>query len=760
MNQTTNEENMIINNLEYIGLDVENPPEFLCQYIDVDYKPTKSYDDNHFKVYRYINIRDIQILLTPTNRLNSLSEKYSKAMHISSYLDTTNEENLLRNATFLKMLQSMNIEEIEKIEQEQKELNTKIPFKVKYQNNYLWEIYFSEFTGKYFMMVTTEDLDYNAFFYLLRKQIQCNQKNKDEYIFVPISYADYTRRYLKKSEISDLEKYIWLFTKQWPQIYEVFDKDNELTIHIVGMTEVYDRIKSFYKLELKSKEEAIKFYQLLKALFILKTELPFFYDFEATIGEDGELIFEYNSKIISFHMLFKFIKDEYEKHAKELNEILKEKEELEKTLTTLIEEERNKNLEYIFREKQVATYLECKNSVLGRIRYFLKGKNNQFKKKKEIKNENDHIQIEKQVSEQIIDKKELYTIEDLIKICIEHNRIMIKNKNIKQDIKGVTEKIERLNAKIKNATLFIEKIEEHRKSIFEFWKFTNQEEAIGLNSAKTEPEKEKRKKLKKVFEYDSDLEEYGIDADRMQKKKLTKEECDALFAANTNILKHFNSIRAKEKISDESFANVKADLLKKNEILFNENDFDIFGNVKEDRTKISTLGNKNHRESKKNIAKILAISPNMNLEEYESKILDMNIKINEALKKIETTTDINIYTTSEEKLNTRNIEIFHIDPKNALEKSIQSDKINLYKISLSEGIKLAYYTNIIYYDNDHNTLPDGMNLSDEVLFDMNLYKIELKRQKIFRINQDLNEIVSKTKIVCVYEYEVKEKRGQ
>ena len=50
-----------------------------------------------------------------------------------------------------------------------------------------------------------------------------------------------------------------------------------------------------------------------------------------------------------------------------------------------------------------------------------------------------------------------------------------------------------------------------------------------------------------------------------------------------------------------------------------------------------------------------------------------------------------------------------------------------------------------------------MNVTDEVLFDMNLYKIELKRQKIFRINQDINEIVSKPKIVCVYEYEIKNK---
>ena len=42
------------------------------------------------------------------------------------------------------------------------------------------------------------------------------------------------------AEIADIEKYIWLFTKEWAKIYEVFDKDNELTIHIVGNTKIKD----------------------------------------------------------------------------------------------------------------------------------------------------------------------------------------------------------------------------------------------------------------------------------------------------------------------------------------------------------------------------------------------------------------------------------------------------------------------------------------------------------------------------------------
>ena len=36
----------------------------------------------------------------------------------------------------------------------------KIPFKVRYSGNYLWQIYYSEETEQYFMIVPTEDKDY------------------------------------------------------------------------------------------------------------------------------------------------------------------------------------------------------------------------------------------------------------------------------------------------------------------------------------------------------------------------------------------------------------------------------------------------------------------------------------------------------------------------------------------------------------------------------------------------------------------------
>ena len=135
MLKNTNEKDIIMRNLRYIGLDLENIPDFLINYKDVDFKPSKTYEENSYKVYRYIHLKDIQILLTPKNRLNSAFEKYSEAEPINQYLDNNNENNIMKYATFLKMVEHMNIKEIENIEKEQKELLEKVPFKVKFEHN-------------------------------------------------------------------------------------------------------------------------------------------------------------------------------------------------------------------------------------------------------------------------------------------------------------------------------------------------------------------------------------------------------------------------------------------------------------------------------------------------------------------------------------------------------------------------------------------------------------------------------------------------
>ena len=181
----------------------------------------------------------------------------------------------------------------------------------------MWQIYYDSVTEQYFMIVPTEDKDYSTFFYVLKKQIE---KKKAGKIFVPISNIDYSRELLNKTEIQSLENYLWLFTKDWPSIYEVYDKTGKLSLQIVGETEIYGKIKSEYKVKLTNKIEANKFFKLVKALFIIKSELPNYYEFETRIDKQGSLEFYYNDKLMKFDELSEWLNDEY----KELLDIEKE----------------------------------------------------------------------------------------------------------------------------------------------------------------------------------------------------------------------------------------------------------------------------------------------------------------------------------------------------------------------------------------------------------------------------------------------------
>ena len=90
---------------------------------------------------------------------------------------------------------------------------------------------------------------------------------------------------MKKSEFKDIGNYIELFTKEWPYIYEVYDKQGNLSIHIVGETHVYGSIKSIYKIILENQLEANHYYKLLKAMFILQTELPNYFTFTTDVDK-------------------------------------------------------------------------------------------------------------------------------------------------------------------------------------------------------------------------------------------------------------------------------------------------------------------------------------------------------------------------------------------------------------------------------------------------------------------------------------------
>ena len=767
----TNQNADIKEKLEYLGLDLNNIPKDLSKYKPLEFRVPKFYDEKQYRQYRYIPTKNIQILLSQTNRLDDIAEKYKKAKPLASYLDSESEENILNYTTFLKMLTKLNIKEIEEIEEEQNKLAKKIPFKVKYENNYLWQIYYSENTDQYFMLVPTEDTDYSTFFYLIKKQIEKKRASK---IFVPIRNAEYSSEYLKKSEFEDIENYLWLFTKDWPLIYEVYDKANKLSIHIVGETEVYQKIKSSYKIKLKDKEEASRFYKLLKAMFILQTELPHYFHFTTNITKDGEIEFELEGKKLVYEDIATWLTEEYnigEDKQKVAEELIKEnKEKLEKLKIEIAGQE----IEYLAKEKQISTFLECKKTFLGKFKYYFKySKKNKKSKVKQIpekQEENDENQI-KEENQEIIKpkrKKSNYTIEELIDIYKVINSKENELKNILMDLNSLKLKNKNMTKKIENATAFIEEIDKHKKSIFEFWKYSNKDEMTTLPEGEQE-EVNIVNKIEKTFDYEEDIEKFGKTMDKMQRKLLNKLETDSTYIMTTKVLELVNKIKINDylpKDIETELKEIKKEATQEKALLENE-EFDIFGGLSQDNTKISKIKNKKHRELPKDRFNILEIGKNTKQIGFKLTIENVISNVKKALEKVVIPESLPVYKAIiDDKLDDRMFNIFNINPENEIAEAIRKEgnKINFYKLNLKEGSNAISFTNCIFYDNQNKTLPVGQDLSTKMLVDISNLVLKLKNKNTFKIAEleDEKDEFSKVKVktVTVFEFDVDIKNSE
>lgn len=755
--------NSIKEKLEYIGLDLENIPEELKEYKPLEFRIPKFYEEKQYKQYRYIPVKDIQILLSPTNRLDEISEKYKQAKPLAQYLDGENEENILKYTTFLSMLKQFKIDEVEEIEKEQTSLSKKIPFKVKYENNYLWQIYYSENTNQYFMLVPTEDSDYSTFFFLIKKKLE---KKKNEKIFVPIRNVEYSNKYLKKSEFEDIENYLWLFTKDWPLIYEVYDKRNKLCIHIVGETEVYHKIKSPYKIKLNTQEDANQLYKLLKAMFILQTELPHYFHFKTNINKNGELEFYLEDEKIEYIDIAEWISDQYhlgEEKQKVAEDLIEEnKLKLEKLKVEIAAQE----IEYLAKEKQISTFLECKKSFFGKFKYYFKysKKNNKNKVKKEENIDESKIEIHHEENEELPKKKrkkQNYTIEELVEL---YKVIELKEnelKNVIMDLNSLKLKNKNMHKKIENATAFIEEIDSHKKSIFEFWKYSNKDEMATLPEGEAE-EVNIIKKITRVFDYEEDLENFGKKMDKIQRKNLSKDETDSVYITSTNLLEIINKIKINEfqpKDIETTLKEIKKEAIQEKSLSENE-EFDIFGGIIQDSTKVSKIKNKKHRELVKDKFNILEINKNTKQIGFKLSLEKIIANLKTAMNKVVVPEEIPVYKAiGENNLDDRKINIFDINPEKEIQEAIkkENNKINFYKIDLKEGSNAISYTNCIFYDNQNKTLPVGQDLSTKILVDISKLQLDLKNKTSFKMvefeneKDDFSEINIKT--VTVFEYD-------
>lgn len=781
---TKDSEKTFEKNLEYIGLNLNKLPSFFKKYEDLNFRITKSYDDNTYKVYKYVNIKDIQILITPSDRITELKERYKLASPVYEYLEQKKEENIEKFASFIKLVSTLNKDRINEITKEQEELNERIPYEVKYPDNFIWQLYYSEHSKKYFMLVPLNEQDNNAFFYLLKEQIANIRSRKGKFIFAPISHLEYSGEFLTKSEIEDIENYLWYFTNEWPNVYEIYDKSGEMFIKIVGETNVYEKIKTPYAISIDTKEKAVEFYKVLKAMFILATGAKEEYKFTTRINKQGEIEFWHEDTKIQYSTLSDYIKLQYLSKIDELKYEQKENVELHRKIEKFKIVIEDLNAEYLLRQKQIAIFLECKRTFFGKVKYF-------FKKKKE-KNEVTQKEVVKSVKkeerqevkkdetlEELYKLKQQYTIEDLISICTKLEEIVKENTNMNLDLKAAEAKQEILTKKIDNADLYLKEIDKHKKSIFEFWKFTSKDETQTLGEGE-EPEEQQKTKMSKTFDYEADIEDMGKYVDEMQRRKFSKSETDAIFAI-MQVPESFKEINNEKETDVEVFVEKQEEEVRKgrsrgrknNDLekdlsklkkeyekdikIIKSKDFDIFGGLVEDKTKIKTINNIKHREIEKNKFKVLNINKETDIKEYSETIENFMKLLNESFNKIKSPYDMSLYCLTSKK-NIEGINLFDINPKKVIKEGIDAkkSKITLIKINIKEKMPVIFYSNIIFYDNIYKTLPAGMNLSTKALFDVSKLKLNFKQENSFYINNELNEFEIDTKEIKIYEYDVEE----
>ena len=175
--------------------------------------------------------------------------------------------------------------------------------------------------------------------------------------------------------------------------------------------------------------------------------------------------------------------------------------------------------------------------------------------------------------------------------------------------------------------------------------------------------------------------------------------------------------------------------------------------------KIKILKNNTHRETEKDKFKILNVNLNTQLDSFMEKLVEIKTILEKETNKIEAPYDLTLYKASTEKLETDGFNKFDLNPHETLSKidNTLNKGLYLYKINVPEKTNIIFYSNIIFFENNNQTLPLGMDISQETLINMDSYNLELKNKEYFNINICKDNLNSYVKKVMVYEYDIKSK---
>lgn len=643
--------------LKYIGLDPYNLPDFILNETKPLFKLNSLAKDKEENVFLYLNIKDLSFLITTKNSDDELIEKYKASKEIKEFLkmNSKDEEDNKNSFNFLKIIENLDVSEINRIEKIQSLMKDNIPDTIKYFKSNMWNIYYSFEEKRYFMIVSLEDLEHSEFLFALKQKIMCQKENKDYYIYAPINYLDKSESFISKTQREEIENILWYFTRNWPVSYETYDKDSNYALNFVGLINVYDELSPRYLKKIEEKEEALKLYKFLKAIYTLEHETRGEISFKCALSDTGSICFKYKYKgnylKIKYEDLPLILEKAYEKIYEKYNwykEKIEERIVFSYNLKNKMEE---KEEEYKILQNEIVKYLNIKDTFFGRFKYFFRKKmskrildfnkkeDNKDKNKKENENiqkdisknnikisKKDQKQIDQEIKnifkdlklEKIKSPESIYniTVEDVVNTYNIYINLYEKTKELINDINAAKLFLINIDKKIANAEKYLEEIEFSKRSIFAFWKFTNKDNIKKLSSAdeikmpheKSESERLKQEQIQKeerIFNFNMEFLKFAEDVDDMQRETLNFNDLTAIFLSKY-FLKEIKLVLLLDELENNKNKEKNKDKNKDNKNKEEENNkANEDKNIQNEKENIENIENKQIEKIKKELNKSL-----------------------------------------------------------------------------------------------------------------------------------------------------------
>lgn len=185
----------------------------------------------------------------------------------------------------------------------------------------------------------------------------------------------------------------------------------------------------------------------------MSTAFPDDFNFKTKINDEGSLEFSLKTtlweKEINYENLTDFIQFEANQKRMLINLEEKKIQEAQAKLEKIKKEVEKQNEEYLSKQRQISTFLECKKSFLGKVKYYFSTRKKELKPINKNKPNNIEKKIEKQAKEEKVEAQtKQYTIEDLIEVCTKLEARQKMAKALKIDEKAL--ELKQVNLERKN----------------------------------------------------------------------------------------------------------------------------------------------------------------------------------------------------------------------------------------------------------------------------------------------------------------------